>query len=590
MRLPLLSFIFFLVTPTLTWANHPPIAIQDYVARSEQKLDAYELEAHFSAEASQNLTDFGTLATFKTNTTPSHLSMTALSSSQILVAYRDVSDNGKGKIVLGNVQSDQVVFGTEYTFNSDKTKYISIDKLSSDKFAIAYRQHNGSSPSGKVVIGTVSGNSLSFGTEAEFYSDAVEYVDVTALSESKIVINFGCGAWYNGFYIFPATVVVGDVSGSSLSLGSPQIYGNYYAYYIKAIRVNDTTFLMANKDKFSGYWLGVAAVGTVSGTTATMGAYFYTFNNAHTTNIDLGLMENGSFVVGYADGGFSYRGSARVGQIKDYTITYGDEYVFEATQVSSISVVPVSSSRVGIAYEDVDNSGKGTIVYANVGGTILDVETPEVFHEANVSEVHMVTLGDESIIPAYSDGSGAGAYFGSPTSSFPVELLEFNAEMSGDQVFLNWATATELNNHGFEVERSLDGNAWQSIEFVPGQGTTSDIHRYRAVDASPLPGLNQYRLKQVDFDGSYTFTNVVSINFGLENYLRAFPNPTKGQIEVMGLPVEASKISLMDQSGRLIRKLERTHTQFDISDLQPGVYFLKVQHGTQVLSTKIFKE
>ncbi|MEM9987569.1 MAG: T9SS type A sorting domain-containing protein, partial [Bacteroidota bacterium] len=60
--------------------------------------------------------------------------------------------------------------------------------------------------------------------------------------------------------------------------------------------------------------------------------------------------------------------------------------------------------------------------------------------------------------------------------------------------------------------------------------------------------------------------------------------------EVMGLPVEASEISLMDQNGRLVRKLERTQTQFDLSDLQPGIYFLKVQQGTQILSTKIFKE
>ena len=130
----------------------------------------------------------------------------------------------------------------------------------------------------------------------------------------------------------------------------------------------------------------------------------------------------------------------------------------------------------------------------------------------------------------------------------PVELTSFTAEYVGNTTQLNWTTATELNNLGFDVQRSLSGNAFVTIGFVHGKGTTSEIQNYSYVDRTTLPNTNYaYRLKQIDFNGSYNLLGVVNlgksnpVNFELaQNY----PNPFNPSTTIsIGLPVK-SDISL----------------------------------------------
>ncbi len=112
----------------------------------------------------------------------------------------------------------------------------------------------------------------------------------------------------------------------------------------------------------------------------------------------------------------------------------------------------------------------------------------------------------------------------------PVELTGFNASYRNDQVVLNWKTATELNNFGFEIERST-GNfeRWESIGFVEGHGTTNAPQRYMFIDIPKLDGANTvaYRLRQIDGSGVYTFSDAVFVTLAPESadMLYNFPNP-----------------------------------------------------------------
>lgn len=113
-------------------------------------------------------------------------------------------------------------------------------------------------------------------------------------------------------------------------------------------------------------------------------------------------------------------------------------------------------------------------------------------------------------------------------SSLPVELTDFKAiipKNGGVQLF--WATASEKENSGFDVERSADGHHWLTLGFIPGNGTTAVPHSYNYTDEHPLPGMNYYRLKQTDFDGKVNYSPMVVADVrsnGLQ--FDVFPNPS----------------------------------------------------------------
>jgi Secretion system C-terminal sorting domain len=126
----------------------------------------------------------------------------------------------------------------------------------------------------------------------------------------------------------------------------------------------------------------------------------------------------------------------------------------------------------------------------------------------------------------------------------PVELTSFTAQYVGNTTKLNWTTATELNNLGFDVQRSTNGNEFVTIGFVLGKGTTTEVQNYSYVDKTTTPNINYaYRLKQIDFNGNYSYSEVVNLgesnpfNFEL---LQNYPNPFNPATTIsIGLPVKS---------------------------------------------------
>ena len=100
-------------------------------------------------------------------------------------------------------------------------------------------------------------------------------------------------------------------------------------------------------------------------------------------------------------------------------------------------------------------------------------------------------------------GIGAGS---SAEGPLPVELTTFTAAITSDNVELNWTTATEVNNYGFEIFRQAQNDRWSLLGFVEGHGNSNSQKEYSFVDESVSPGLYQYRLKQIDTDGSFEFS------------------------------------------------------------------------------------
>ncbi len=188
------------------------------------------------------------------------------------------------------------------------------------------------------------------------------------------------------------------------------------------------------------------------------------------------------------------------------------------------------------------------------------------------------------------------------SNPLPVELISFNALNTSDGVLLSWQTASELNNAGFEVERRSEnrgaGAEWQVLGFVRGAGTTTERQSYSFLDRT-ASGKVQYRLKQVDFDGRFEYSNVIEVDAGLpktfaleQNYPNPF-NPTT--VISYQLPV-ASQVSLkiFDVLGKEVATLVNQRQEagaynymLNAANLSSGVYFYRLHAGNFVQTRKM---
>lgn len=188
------------------------------------------------------------------------------------------------------------------------------------------------------------------------------------------------------------------------------------------------------------------------------------------------------------------------------------------------------------------------------------------------------------------------------TDIVPVELLAFNASVSGSQVQLIWSTASELNNLGFEIQRSVNNSDnFSPIAFVDGKGSSTVVNYYSYTDIPHLSGVNQifYRLKQVDLDGSFSYSNVESVNYDVPAEFvlsQNFPNPFNPSTRInYFIPKESFvNIKVYDFLGRevqeLVNEIKPTGSyelMFDASSLPSGTYFYTIVAGEYSATKKM---
>jgi len=184
-------------------------------------------------------------------------------------------------------------------------------------------------------------------------------------------------------------------------------------------------------------------------------------------------------------------------------------------------------------------------------------------------------------------------------TGLPVELTSFTATANGKEVTLSWSTATELNNQGFEVQRKFGSNDFVTIGSVRGNGTTTSPNNYSYVDKLIDPGKYFYRLKQIDYGGTYEYSQKVEVNwspfttFKLE---QNYPNPFNPTTTIgFGIPelshVRMSILNILGEEIKVLLKEEKEagyhSVGFNGSDLSSGVYFYRIQTGSFVETRKM---
>ncbi|WP_276499796.1 hypothetical protein [Pontibacter litorisediminis] len=190
-----------------------------------------------------------------------------------------------------------------------------------------------------------------------------------------------------------------------------------------------------------------------------------------------------------------------------------------------------------------------------------------------------------------------------PITPLPVELSRFEGKATQSGISLDWETASEQNNSHFEVERSADGNTFELLGSVEGHGNSAVTLKYRFLDKHPHPGLNYYRLKQVDFDGQYEYSKVVAVTATEQaGKLQALllPNPClSGDCQVSistSAPGQQVRVQLQDLTGRVVfeQRLRNDAEQLQLTQEQlqglRGVFILTAEAGQEVVRQRVVLE
>lgn len=241
----------------------------------------------------------------------------------------------------------------------------------------------------------------------------------------------------------------------------------------------------------------------------------------------------------------------------------------------------------GIGFKDVltfwVTDVNGVIAYTTDGGTTWSVAKKVAGHTIFSVSV----FGDHM----WMTGSGGLILKGYSNPNVPVELVSFAATVNGQNIELIWNTATELNNKGFQIEKKINGSNWTELAFVKGNGTSSIENSYSYTDKNAGLGTISYRLKQIDFDGSYEYSKEVLTemlapdNFELsQNYPNPF-NPVT--IISYNIPYTAMvELNIYNILGKevatLVNEIQETgvyNVSFDASKLSSGVYFYELKAG-----------
>ncbi len=325
------------------------------------------------------------------------------SNNKVVVAYRDNGNSFYGTAAVGTVSGDTISYGTPVVFESGATEYCALTfDSSNNKVVIAYRDEDNSNY-GTGVVGTVSGTSISFGTPVVFSSSSTMRIAATFDTNNNAAaiayVDFG-----NSEY---GTAVVGTVSGTAISFGTPVVYESAATSWTAA--TFDTSYnrnVIAYMDDANSDY-GTVILGVISGTSFIFGGSPIVFATAATTHIAATYDSNlEKVVIAYRDDGNSMYGTAIVGTVTgSYTMTFGTEVVFEADRSDYISAAfDSSNNKAVIGYQDPNNSDYGTAIVGTVSGTTISFGTAVVFEAADSQNIAVTFDSNENkTVIAYTD-------------------------------------------------------------------------------------------------------------------------------------------------------------------------------------------
>ncbi len=299
----------------------------------------------------------------------------------------------------------------------------------------------------------------------------------------------------------------------------------------------------------------------------------------------------------------------------DVDMTVQDTNCATLTMSGESTALQLVNNSTLIIEGDLDLTGEFVCIYIEAGSTlrvegdlIINNESAELRVKGILDVVGEITCNGtcQSGSTTFS-GSGtttagggcSGDFGGECSSALPIELLSFYARLINSQAVLSWSTASETNNDYYTIQRAISGLSFENIGFVDGAGNSVEILHYKFVDANPISGISYYRLKQTDFDGTFDYSWVSSIENGLETAdFKIIPNPALDGKFQLSLPFDNGivNIRIFDVSGKTtFLKLRIPVENFNeltlpIPELNAGIYIVSViQNGVSFTQKLLVK-
>ncbi len=190
------------------------------------------------------------------------------------------------------------------------------------------------------------------------------------------------------------------------------------------------------------------------------------------------------------------------------------------------------------------------------------------------------TSGGNGILKAGPEGGASDLFnFQNCSSPLPVHLTWFDGYVNENEIVLAWNTASELNNKVFEIERSADFVEFTRIGSVNGAGTSTTSKKYKFDDLQPINGTNYYRLKQIDFDGTFIFSKIIAISYvDHSKEIKVYPNPAM-DFFIINFPWEKEfDVAISDFNGNILLKINKQQNKQKINcaDIPKGLYLLRI--------------
>ena len=347
---------------------------------------------------------FGSEATFESGETNYISAVFDSTNNKVVIAYQDTDDSSKGKAVVGTVSSTSISFGSIVEFEAGNTEQISTAYDSNaGKVVIAYRDV-GNSDYGTAIVGTVSGTSISFGTAVVFLEAEAARTGMTYDSGAqKVVIVYNDAGNSNA-----GTVVVGTVSGTSISFGTPVVFDGSISHLHGAIVYDpDQQKVVTSYSDGSNGSRGTSAVITTSPTNLNSENYIgmssgVVIDASRTSAVDTSVVfldadvnnsavifdsSNNKFVVAFKRGSDS-KGCAVVGTVSGTSISYGSVVEFEQGNSQFVSgTFDSSNNKVVLCFRDYDDSQHGKAIVGTVSGTSISFGTAVTFNAAETEEI-----------------------------------------------------------------------------------------------------------------------------------------------------------------------------------------------------------
>ena len=328
------------------------------------------------------------------------------SNNKVVFCFTDAANSKYGTAIVGTVSGDSISFGSEAVFKSDDTRTTAIGfDSSNNKVVIAFRDHN-DSRYGKAVVGTVSGTSISFGSETTFeFAQTSNHNVVFDSSNNKIVICYSDVG--NSFY---PTAIVGTVSGTSISFGTAVVADSNAATSLSATFDSNSNKVVMGLGSSSA---GAGIVGTVSGTSISFGTKA-SFATASSSVKGSGFDTSTNKVTfTFADGGNSDYGTLVIGTVSGTDITFGTEQTFETgggTQYMRVAF-DSSANRFVVAYRQTSDYYGKALAFSGGAATNLTTENYVGIADAAYSDTNTATIQTIGAVDDAQSGLTAGQLY-----------------------------------------------------------------------------------------------------------------------------------------------------------------------------------